>query len=185
MLDALRGYLQLANGLTDVTRQRALAAARQLIDQGGEVLGDAVSSTMSGKGVGGSVTRQVSSLAEDLLATSRTNRDLLLGIIRTEVDRAVAAMGLVNAEDLEAMARKVERLERQLDAAVAFGGAEAPPAKKAAKKTPAKKTAARKVPAKKVPAKKVPAKTVAATPGPVQPAAPAAAPAQVPEAPSE
>lgn len=166
MLDALRGYLQLANGLTDVTRQRALAAARQLIDQGGEVLGDAVSSTMSGKGVGGSVTRQVSSLAEDLLATSRTNRDLLLGIIRTEVDRAVAAMGLVNAEDLEAMARKVERLERQLDAAVAFGGAEAPPVKR----VPAKKAPAKKVPAKKVAAKKVPVKKAAA---------------QVPEAPSE
>jgi hypothetical protein len=181
VLDALRGYLQLANGLTDVTRQRALAAARQLIDQGGEVLGDAVSSTMSGKGVGGSVTRQVSSLAEDLLATSRTNRDLLLGIIRTEVDRAVAAMGLVNAEDLEAMARKVERLERQLDAAVAFGGAEAPPAKK----TAAKKTAAKKTAAKKTAARKVPATTVAATPVPVQPAAPVATPAQVPEAPSE
>ena len=142
MLDALRGYLQLANGLSDVTRQRALAAARQLIDQGGEVLGDAVSSTMSGKGVGGGVTRQVSSLAEDLMATSRTNRDLLLGIVRTEIDRAVAAMGLVSAEDLEAMARKVARLERQLDAAVAFGGAEAAPAKK--------------VPAKKVPRRRSP-----------------------------
>jgi hypothetical protein len=172
VLDALRGYLQLANGLSDVTRQRALAAARQLIDQGGEVLGDAVSSTMSGKGVGGGVTRQVSSLAEDLMATSRTNRDLLLGIVRTEIDRAVAAMGLVSAEDLEAMARKVARLERQLDAAVAFGGAEAAPAKKVpAKKVPAKKAAARKVPAKTVAAKRVPVK-----PG---------EPVEAPEAPSE
>lgn len=172
MLDALRGYLQLANGLSDVTRQRALAAARQLIDQGGEVLGDAVSSTMSGKGVGGGVTRQVSSLAEDLMATSRTNRDLLLGIVRTEIDRAVAAMGLVSAEDLDAMARKVARLERQLDAAVAFGGAEVAPARK----VPAKKVAAKKVPAKKVPAKKVASKRV-----PVRRAEPVAAP----EAPSE
>jgi hypothetical protein len=152
VLDALRGYLQLASGLTDVTKQRALAAARQLIDQGGEVLGDAVTSTVSGR-VGGNVGRQVTSLAEDLLATSRTNRDLLLGIIRTEIDRAVAAMGLVSADDLEAMARKVERLERQLDAAVAFGGADvtaAPPAKKA----PAKKAPAKKAPAKKAAAKK-------------------------------
>jgi hypothetical protein len=177
VLDALRGYLQLANGLSDVTRQRALAAARQLIDQGGEVLGDAVSSTMSGKGVGGGVTRQVSSLAEDLMATSRTNRDLLLGIVRTEIDRAVAAMGLVSAEDLEAMARKVARLERQLDAAVAFGGTEAAPAKKVpAKKVPAKKVAAKKVAARKVPAKKVAAKRV-----PVKPAEPV----EAPEAPSE
>jgi hypothetical protein len=181
VLDALRGYLQLANGLTDVTKQRALAAARQLIDQGGEVLGDAVSSTMSGKGVGGGVTRQVSSLAEDLLATSRTNRDLLLGIVRTEIDRAVAAMGLVSAEDLEAMARKVERLERQLDAAVAFGGTQSAPARKA----PARKAPAKKVPAKKVPAKKAPATKVAVKRVPAKQAAPVSTPPPAPEAPSE
>ncbi len=29
VLDGLRGYLQLASGLTDVTRERALAAARR------------------------------------------------------------------------------------------------------------------------------------------------------------
>ncbi len=34
VLDGLRGYLQLANGLTDVTRERARAAAKALVAQG-------------------------------------------------------------------------------------------------------------------------------------------------------
>jgi len=164
VLDALRGYLQLANGLTDVTRQRALAAAKQLMDQGGGVVGGAVG--------GVPVAKQVQALAEDLVATSRNNRDLLVGLVRTEVDRAVSRFGLVSADELAGMARKVERLERQLDAAIAFAGTDAgdvapAPAKQAAKKIPAKKAAkkvakkaVKKVPAKKVPAKKVPAKKV-------------------------
>ena len=193
-LDALRGYVQLANGLTDVTRQRALQTARQLLEQGGDVVDVAVS-TATGVGF----TKQAQALAEDLIATSRTNRDLLIGLVRTEVERAVARLGLVGADELAAMTRVVERLQSQLDAAIAFGGdliqspghrsgqtparprrheaapaetthAETPagtraPAKKtAAKKVPAKKTAAKKVPAKKTAAKKVPAKKMPAGP---------------------
>ena len=68
------------------------------------------------------VAKQVQGLAEDLLATARTNRDLLIGLIRTEVERTVNRMGLVGADELNAMARVVERLQSQLDAAIAFGG---------------------------------------------------------------
>ena len=172
VLDALRGYVQLANGLTDVTRQRATQVARQLLDQGGDVVDHAVSTAVSGN-----VARQAQSLAEDLLATSRTNRDLLVGLVRTEVERAVGRLGLVGADELAAMFRLVERLQSQLDAAIAFGGdgagdsdAEPAPSKRGAgteksatrkapaKKVPATKVAAKKVAAKKVPAKKVPAK---------------------------
>ena len=65
VIDALRGYVQLANGLTDVTRARALQVARQLVDQGGDLVGQAVSAAGSTD-----VSKQVQSLAEDLLATS-------------------------------------------------------------------------------------------------------------------
>ncbi|MGH8969252.1 MAG: phasin family protein, partial [Actinomycetes bacterium] len=68
VLDGLRGYLQLANGLTDVTRERARAAARTLLSQG-EAGVDAV--------VPQPMREQVGSLADDLIATSRANRDLL------------------------------------------------------------------------------------------------------------
>ena len=181
VLDALRGYVQLANGLTDVTRQRATQVARQLLEQGGDVVDHAVSTAVSGN-----VARQAQSLAEDLLATSRTNRDLLVGLVRTEVERAVGRLGLVGADELAAMVRLVERLQGQLDAAIAFGGDDARRGRgrraradggaggqgprqegpgergrqedrqEGASKAPAKKVAAKKVPAKKIPAKKVP-----------------------------
>lgn len=162
VLDALRGYVQLANGLTDVTRQRATQVARQLLEQGGGAVDHAVSTAVSG-----TVARQAQSLAEDLLATSRTNRDLLVGLVRTEVERAVGRLGLVGADELAAMLRLVERLQSQLDAAIAFGGdgdaeraASAPTEDPAAsaKKPAAKKATAKRVPAKKVATKKVPAK---------------------------
>jgi hypothetical protein len=193
--DALRGYVQLANGLTDVTRQRALQAAKQLLEQGGDVVDLAVSTAVSG-----GVARQAQTLAEDLLATSRTNRDLLIGLVRTEVERAVSRLGLVGADELAAMTRVVDRLQSQLDAAIAFGGdlvsspgrqpapaaspvedhdagdrsgeGERPrPRKVPAKKVPASKAAATKVAAKKATAKKVPAKKATAKKVPAKKAA--------------
>ena len=178
MLGALRSYQQLASGLTEVTRQRALTAARQLLDQGGEVVDLAVSQT-----VGGGVGRQVQSLAEELIATSKTNRDLLVGLIRTEVERAVARLGLVGADELTTVSQLVGRLQSQLDAAIAFGGrqdsseptsdAATPGVKKVpAKKVAVKKATAKKVPAKKIPAKKVAVKKVAVETAPVEPTVP-------------
>jgi len=164
IVDALRGYLQLANGLTEVTRQRAVAAARSLLEQGEEAFQEAIS--QAAPGVDG-LSRQVQALADDILATSRLNRDLLVGLIRSEVERAVAAVGLVSTEDLAAMARKVTRLERQLDAAVAFGAEEDAGPTASAARLPAKKTA-KKAPAKKAPAKKAPAKKASATKAPTK-----------------
>jgi hypothetical protein len=164
--DALRGYMQLANGLSDVTRQRALQAAKQMLDQGGDVVDLAVSTATSA-----GVARQVQALAEDLLATSRTNRDLMIGLVRTEVERAVAHLGLVGADELAAMTRVVDRLQSQLDAAIAFGGDLMPSGSDSARAREAaaasRATAAKSAsspddrPRKKVPAKKVPAKKAA------------------------
>ena len=117
VIETVRGYAQLANGLGDVTRQRASQVARQIVEQGGVVVTGVASSAGSAD-----VAKQVQGLAEDLLATARTNRDLLIGLIRTEVERTVNRMGLVGADELNAMARVVERLQNQLDAAIAFGG---------------------------------------------------------------
>jgi hypothetical protein len=173
VMDALRGYLQLANGLTDVTRQRALAAAKALAASGTEVLTDA-------SAVPATVSRQVQALADDLLATSRSNRDLLVGLVRSEVERTVGVLGLASGDDMESVAVHVRRIERRVDdidarlrAAVGLTGSAAaePAAKKApAKKAPAKKAPAKKAPAKKAPARKAPAKAANAekSPGPVR-----------------
>ncbi len=174
--DALKGYLQIANGLTDVTKDRASAAAKALAAQSPELLGLAASTAAT-------AASQVQTFAEDLLVTSRDNRALLVGLIRTEVERAVTALGFAKESEVDAVRHKVDRLEEAVggvedDDATASLRAALTPAKKPAtkkapaKKAPAKKSAAKKVPAKKPAAKKAPARKVPAKKAPAaQPAA--------------
>lgn len=154
VLDGLRGYIQLANGLTEVTRDRARTAARSLLAQG-EARVDAV--------VPSTVRTQVGALTEDLLATSRTNRDLLLGLVRAEVERSVARLGLVAAAELEHAGHLVEDLEgrvadleRRLREQSSAAGR--PGAGSAATKSTAKRSTAKASPTKST-AKKSSAKT--------------------------
>src|SRR4051812_25945491 len=94
--DALRGYLALASGVTEVTAARARSAARLLVEQGESTAG------------------QVTALAEDLVATSRRNREGLLLIVRHEVEAALRHLGLGPAGDIDALERRVRRLEQTL-----------------------------------------------------------------------
>ncbi|MEI8411685.1 MULTISPECIES: phasin family protein [unclassified Kribbella] len=160
VMDALRGYIQLANGLTEVTKQRAEAAAKALLQQTGA---DKLTS---------GVTAKVSDLADEIVATSKSNRQLLQAIVTNEVEGAVARLGFVRSEEVAALTRRVQTLESELAEARAATAApaapagdvlaEAAPAKKAAAKKSAAKKAAKKAPAKKVAAKNAPAKKTAA-----------------------
>jgi len=121
--DALRGYLSLASGLTDVTAARARSAARSLVEQG-----EATAS-------------QVSALAEDLIATSRRNRESVLLLVRHEVEQAVRRIGVGASSDVESLTgrvRELERTVRELRARAARAPEPAAPAK-AAIKAPVKK----------------------------------------------
>jgi polyhydroxyalkanoate synthesis regulator phasin len=115
VLDALRGYVQLATGLTEVTVAKAREAAAALLSQGLDL--DKVpdvpgrDSAVSAATVAAS---QVQGLADDLLETSKQNRELLTGLVRTEVDRAAGRLGFVREEELAAVRRHVSRLETQL-----------------------------------------------------------------------
>ncbi|HEU4948056.1 MAG TPA: polyhydroxyalkanoate synthesis protein PhaF [Kribbella sp.] len=149
VMDALRGYVQLASGLTEVTRQRAQQAAKALIQQTGA------------ENLTTGLTTKVSDLADEIVATSKSNRQLLQAIVANEVEGAVARLGFVRVEEVAALTRRIAALEREVaatEAASAHRSAEPAPAKKAAvKKAPAKKAAAKKGAAKKAPAKKAPA----------------------------
>jgi len=112
--DAVRGYLALATGMTEVTAARARAAAKSLVEQGEATAG------------------QVSALADDLLSTSRRNRESLAVLIRHEVEQAVKRLGVAPAGDVEDLTRRVRELERTVREL------------KAAASRPAKKTTARK-----------------------------------------
>lgn len=121
MKDAIKGYLSLATGLTEVTRQRATTAAKALVAQGEATAG------------------QVQSLADDVVAQSKANREAVVALVRYEVDKTLGRVGLVAKEELEALQSRIKVLEGELRT-VRPTVAQAKPAKKApAKKAPAKK----------------------------------------------
>ncbi|CAB5036147.1 MAG: polyhydroxyalkanoate synthesis protein PhaF [Actinobacteria bacterium] len=137
MLNDLRGYLQLANGLSEVTKAKAKEIAMELVNQG--ILLSTKAPDIKG---------QVQELADDLLSTSRNNREMLLGLVTSEVDRAVSRMGFVREDELAAVRRHVQRLEKEI---VELKNATAKPAKKAAvKKVTVKKANVKKASEKKV-----------------------------------
>ncbi|MSV42980.1 MAG: polyhydroxyalkanoate synthesis protein PhaF [Actinobacteria bacterium] len=115
MLDALRGYVQLASGLTEVTLARAREAATSLLIQGLDLTKVAdVPGKDSAVDAAKVAAGQVQGLADELLESSKQNRELLVGLVRTEVDRAAGRLGFVREEELAAVRRHVSRLETQL-----------------------------------------------------------------------
>jgi hypothetical protein len=140
VIEALQNYAQLASGLTKTTRARAVSAAKVLIAQAG--LGDVAAET----------SERVSKLADDIVATSKANRQLLANFVAHEVDKAVARMGLARIEDLDALRRDIVDLR-----AAQLGdpmSARDPVRKRTAAATKTAKAAAGTTPAKKAAAKK-------------------------------
>jgi polyhydroxyalkanoate synthesis regulator phasin len=138
--DAITGYLALATGLTEVTKQRATGAVKALVAQGEATAG------------------QVQALADDLVTQSKSNREAVVALVRYEVDKALGRVGLVGKDEVEALQRRVKQLEAQLRDAQPRSAGPAKAAKAPAKSTAAKKAPAKKSPAKKAAAKKAPAK---------------------------
>ncbi len=146
MLNDLRGYLQLANGLSDVTKAKAKEIAMELVSQGIQLSTKAPD-----------LKGQVQELADELLSTSRNNREMLLGLVTSEVDRAVSRMGFVREDELAAVRRHVQRLEKEIAEIknVKSSVGDKPTTTSAAKKSVTKKSAAKKAAVKKATAKKV------------------------------
>jgi polyhydroxyalkanoate synthesis regulator phasin len=150
--DALKGYFALAGGLTEITRQRATAAAKALVAQG--------------EAAAGSVT----ALADDLMAQSKSNREAVTALVKFEVDRALGRVGLATAEEVNELTARIRHLEKELRDATKPAAAKAPAKQAAAaKKAPGRKAPAKKAPAKKAAAKKAPvAKKAAAKRAPAR-----------------
>lgn len=106
MLEDLRNYLQMASGLTEATTAKAKDVVTGLLAQGISLSTRALPAP--------EMMGQVQELADDLVSTSRNNRELLTGMIRSEVDRAVGRMGFVREDELAALRRHVQRLEQQI-----------------------------------------------------------------------
>ena len=146
MLDAVKNYLNLASGVTEVTRQRAVAAAKALASSGE------------------ATAEQVSNLADELIVQSRNNRDAMLALVRYEVDRALNRLGLATADEVASLQRRVTSLEGAL--AKADGSDAAPPSAVATRRSTAGSGPAKKA-AKRAPAK-APAKAATSTGAPTK-----------------
>ncbi len=162
MIDMLKGYLQIASGVTQVTRQKALEVARQVV-AATPAAGVLPAATAGAE----NLSQQASALADELLTASRQNRAMLLDLVRAEVETVVTRLGLAGSEELEsALASshaRVLELEHELAARDAAATSARRPAKKAtAKKATAKKATAKKATAKKATAKKATAKKATA-----------------------
>ncbi|CAB4910726.1 unannotated protein [freshwater metagenome] len=138
MREELKPYLDMANGLTEITRQRATEVAKALIAQG-----------MALSAKGGVSDKDVRDVADEVLSSVKENREFLLELVRTEVQKATGAMGFVHTDELDALRRHIERLERQVTTVKAqlaefATAAEADaPKPKASKKTESKKKTAK------------------------------------------
>ena len=105
-LSTVRNYLEMATGLTEATASKAMEVAGLLIAQG----------VSMGTKQPVDVASSVAQAADDLMAQSKTNRDLLIGLIRTEVDKAIGRVGFVREDELGALRARVEKLEAHLAA---------------------------------------------------------------------
>ena len=106
MLDDLRSSLQMASGRTEATTAKAKDVVTGLLSSGLSLTTKAMPAP--------EMMGQVQELADDLVATSKNNRDTLTAMIRAEVDKAVGRMGFVREDELAALRRHVQRLERQI-----------------------------------------------------------------------
>ena len=143
MNDALKGYLALATGLTEVTRQRATTAAKALVAQGEAA--DVALLARAGEG-----RRDRLPLGRVGLATTEEVSELTARIRQLETELREARKSPAAKTAAKAPAKKAPAAAK----APAKAPAKKAPAKKVAAKAPAKKTPAKKAAAKKSPAKK-------------------------------
>jgi hypothetical protein len=173
--EAVRGWVQLASGLGELTRARALEAAQGLL-------------ALPGAEEVGKRAMQASTLADQLLAAAKANRAHLVALVRSEVESALRRGEFARHADVESaraalasLTHEVDELRASLASAAAripLAGAipgvpsaavstaprrapaavPAPPARTRTAETAAKKATAKKATAKKATAKKATAK---------------------------
>jgi polyhydroxyalkanoate synthesis regulator phasin len=188
--DAWRAYVELALGLTETSRKKAMKIASEVA------------------GKGGATAEQL----QELVTQAMANRDAMTRMIRVELDRTLGRVGLATMDEVEELTKRVRELEQELRehratspaetathsvshlskpfpddpaspngaAATTSTGATAPAKKAVAKKAVAKKAVAKKAVATKTVATKTPAKKAASKATETVAAAEAPVPAPVP-----
>jgi hypothetical protein len=125
--DAWRAYVELALGLTDTSRKKAMKIVQQVA------------------GKGGATADQL----QELVNQGMANREAMVRMIRVEIDRALGRVGLATIDEVDELNRRLRELETELrlakatpaDAVAPVVAAATTPPPAAAKKTVAKKAA--------------------------------------------
>lgn len=112
VVDAVRTYLDAANGLTELSRRDAVAAARALLRSDGRAVGAAAAEGEAAPRVG----QSIQALAGELIETSQANRTAIADLVREEVGRQLENMDVVPRDEHERLVRRVAELERRLAA---------------------------------------------------------------------
>ena len=99
--ESVRSYVQLASGLGEMTKARALEAAQGLLALPGadEVTRRAV---------------QASTLADQLLEAAKANRDNLVALVQSEVEAALKRADVARLADVEAARTSLAALTREI-----------------------------------------------------------------------
>jgi|SRR5450631_2902774 hypothetical protein len=122
--ESVRPYVQLASGLSDITRARAMEAAQGLL-----------TFPAAGIATGTKMASQAVDLADEVLAVAMANRLSLTALVRSEVEVAITALGLVPVQKLEEVQAEAARLRAEnarLRSATSRAAAPRATAKKAA-----------------------------------------------------
>jgi len=131
--ESVRAYVQLASGLSDLTRARAMEAAQGLL-----------SLPATGIATGTKMASRAATLTEELLAAAAANRSDLTTLVRAEVDTAIMTrLGLVPVQKFEEVQAEAARLRAE-NARLRSESSQAAAPKSAAKKAAAPKSAAKK-----------------------------------------
>ena len=101
-------YLDLAAGLTEVTRKSAEAVVKRLVSSG-EV-----------------ASNRAEEYVEELLRASEDNRKALGSMVRAETERTITRLGLVRQADFDRLQARVDELESRLLGAAALPVGEDP-----------------------------------------------------------
>ncbi|MEU3308597.1 membrane fusogenic activity family protein [Nocardiopsis sp. NPDC055551] len=115
VVDAVRTYLDAANGLTELSRKEAVAAAKALLRAGG-ANGAPVPSVDAAQGPPPRVGQNIQALAGELIETSQANRAAIADLVRAEVGRALEELDVVPRAEHDRLVRRVAELERRLGA---------------------------------------------------------------------
>ncbi|WP_150243426.1 accessory factor UbiK family protein [Nocardiopsis quinghaiensis] len=112
VVDAVRTYLDAANGLTELSRKQAVAAAKTLL----RASGPAAPVAGENESLPPRVGQSIQALAGELIETSQANREAITDLVRSEVERQLERMDVVPRAEHERLARRVAELERRLAA---------------------------------------------------------------------